>query len=670
MTTNSVSAPFPIFTDTDGDPLDLGYVYIGQPNQDAQTSPKSAYWDAALTSPAAQPIRTRGGYPVNNGTPARIYVDGDYSIKVNNRNGTLIYNAPTRTNRIDGGLISSVGSDVVTYTPSGTGAVATTVQSKLRETVSVTDYYANGVSGAKVDPTGVIDSTAGIQAALTYYGTLVAGDTSAAAGYVGDTLPELLFPAGTYLCGEVNMPSRIRIRCEGRAVIKSLTGTSATPAGYWSNDVVVNGEIDGLSFLYFDTVLRWQTNNADISFHTLRNVTAAKCNKLLDQVSYAASRSTTTLLDRLRVGYGVPQVARIYSDKSTVQNSWLVHDADSYLFFIDSFCSFKNNVLVPVGTGTSRAVIWWEASDQARSLLVEDMRFGGEAGQAPIAVIGNVNTTTNASDVYRNQGITFRRCELNSNKSYNPDGITAVDANVILRPTVAGGNKAIQFIKFEECYAGPDKSGGIVQYYGSSDVTTLLPSDFTIELDSSSLRSFIRGVNKPTSDVLARYLSYDQINRKVTGIRGPSGRIVPIDTATAGQKKITFSVDLSFPETYHTPVAFLVSLTGQGTSTNNSTAYGCVSVYIVTIQGFYDTSVKSKITYTKLHGNVMGIGGAMNADIVSAHFGTGDTGSNLYSLINSPGANAAVDVTIAFGTGISQLGACFVRPLFDFGLST
>lgn len=59
------------------------------------------------------------------------------------------------------------GSDVV-YTPAGTGAAPTTVQSKLLETVSVTEYYANGVSGAKVDPTGVVDSTAGIQAALDY----------------------------------------------------------------------------------------------------------------------------------------------------------------------------------------------------------------------------------------------------------------------------------------------------------------------------------------------------------------------------------------------------------------------------------------------------------------------------------------------------------------------
>jgi len=57
-------------------------------------------------------------------------------------------------------------ADQITYFPAGTGAVATTVQSKLRQSVSVLDFFANGVSGAAVDPTGVVPSHLGIQAAI------------------------------------------------------------------------------------------------------------------------------------------------------------------------------------------------------------------------------------------------------------------------------------------------------------------------------------------------------------------------------------------------------------------------------------------------------------------------------------------------------------------------
>ena len=161
MTTNSVSVPFPIFTDIDGNPLELGNIYIGQPNLDPQTSPKNAYWDAAMTLQASQPIQTRGGYPVRSGTPARIYVDGDYSIKVNNRNGTLIYSAPTRTEQLD--------SAVVNYTPSGTGAVATTVQSKLRGTaISVFDFMSDAQRTDAMSATPTVDCTNAVQAAVNH----------------------------------------------------------------------------------------------------------------------------------------------------------------------------------------------------------------------------------------------------------------------------------------------------------------------------------------------------------------------------------------------------------------------------------------------------------------------------------------------------------------------
>lgn len=107
MTALSIQPPFPIMTDIDGQPLEDGYIFIGVVNLQPIGNPITVYWDAALTIPAAQPIRTRGGYPMNSGTPARLYVNSDYSIQVQNRNGSVVYSSPTATERF-GDLIGSV----------------------------------------------------------------------------------------------------------------------------------------------------------------------------------------------------------------------------------------------------------------------------------------------------------------------------------------------------------------------------------------------------------------------------------------------------------------------------------------------------------------------------------------------------------------------------------
>lgn len=66
-------------------------------------------------------------------------------------------------------------ADLITYTPAGTGAVATTVQTKLRDSVSVKDFGAVG--------NGTTDDTAAVHAAITY-----------AKGRRGS----VFFPSGTY----------------------------------------------------------------------------------------------------------------------------------------------------------------------------------------------------------------------------------------------------------------------------------------------------------------------------------------------------------------------------------------------------------------------------------------------------------------------------------------
>lgn len=198
MSALSIQVPFPVFQDRDGQPLDNGYVWIGEPSLNAQTNPVNVYFDEALTIAAAQPLRTLNGYIYRSGSPAQVYVDGvDFSILVQDSKGSLVYSLASGTG------ISANASGIV-YDPAGTGAVPTTVQAKLREDVSVKDFGAVG--------DGVTDDTAAFAAAFA----------ASKSVYV---------PEGTYLAS-VDLPRAGSLVGAGNGIFASRSATIlVAPAG-------------------------------------------------------------------------------------------------------------------------------------------------------------------------------------------------------------------------------------------------------------------------------------------------------------------------------------------------------------------------------------------------------------------------------------------------------
>jgi hypothetical protein len=87
----AITSQYPIFTDSNGEPLENGYIYIGTVNVDPITNPILVYWDEALEIPAKQPIRTLAGNPNRNGSPANLYCDVDFSIIVKDKNDNTVY---------------------------------------------------------------------------------------------------------------------------------------------------------------------------------------------------------------------------------------------------------------------------------------------------------------------------------------------------------------------------------------------------------------------------------------------------------------------------------------------------------------------------------------------------------------------------------------------------
>jgi len=84
-------APYTTIADIDGSPLDAGFLFFGEFGKDPELFPMEVFWDVDFTVPAAQPIRTRNGYPVRNGSPAKVYLKtAQHSVAIKNRNGAFI----------------------------------------------------------------------------------------------------------------------------------------------------------------------------------------------------------------------------------------------------------------------------------------------------------------------------------------------------------------------------------------------------------------------------------------------------------------------------------------------------------------------------------------------------------------------------------------------------
>jgi len=130
----SVEAPYPAFADIDGQPLEDGYINIGTANLNPITNPINVYWDSALTITAAQPIRTSGGYPVYQGTPARFYVGVDYSIQVKDKKGTVVYTS------LNGNLGSS---NIIASNATGNGTQTIFTVSSDPSAIYINGVYQN-----------------------------------------------------------------------------------------------------------------------------------------------------------------------------------------------------------------------------------------------------------------------------------------------------------------------------------------------------------------------------------------------------------------------------------------------------------------------------------------------------------------------------------------------
>ena len=141
MALTQVTGPYPIFTDLDGTPLDDGYLYIGEINEDPEQNPIQVFFDANLTIPATQPIRTSNGYAYRNGTPALLYTAGEFSITIRNKRQEFVLYSPVGY----GFDPAAVSASVVKNDFIGDGVEVDFTLSSAPSTILATNIFINGV---------------------------------------------------------------------------------------------------------------------------------------------------------------------------------------------------------------------------------------------------------------------------------------------------------------------------------------------------------------------------------------------------------------------------------------------------------------------------------------------------------------------------------------------
>jgi len=327
MSALSIQPTFPIFTDIDGQPLENGYIWIGTENLDPQTNPINVYWDAALTIAATQPIRTLGGYPSRSGSPARMYVNSDYSIRVQNRNGSTVYSAPEATERL-----GQIPGTQVDFVQAGTGAVTRTMQNKVREyAVSVKDFGAVG-DGVTDDRTAINNAfsaviTRGSGTVFFPYGTYYITESIGNTNYGGVTQEIRIAvegePGTVINCNPsvyANTALYLRFQDAKQIVVKNLeincntkvsSGISATSVAYAEQIIIDNCTVDNCHAV----------NNAGVTTSVIPIYAASDAWGYIASVTNCVVRNVT----RAKTGLACQAIGVVGFAAMTVANNTVVN---------------------------------------------------------------------------------------------------------------------------------------------------------------------------------------------------------------------------------------------------------------------------------------------------------------------------------------------------------
>lgn len=201
------------FFDGNGDPLSGGKLYTYSAGT---TTPAVTYTSSAGNTAHSNPIILDAAGRVPGSSEIWLTDSVAYKFVLKDSNDVLQATWDNITGINSSGIRTN--ASLVTYDPPYAGSESTTVEDKLAQTVSVNDFGA--------DPTGVVDSTIAIQAAL-----------NSGAGVVS-------LEVGTYLFTSVTIPENVSLVGQGSTKTFLETATSGNAITF---DGAYNTQLHGFT---------------------------------------------------------------------------------------------------------------------------------------------------------------------------------------------------------------------------------------------------------------------------------------------------------------------------------------------------------------------------------------------------------------------------------------
>jgi hypothetical protein len=238
-----LAPPYPVFTDKNGDPLDNGYLYFGVVDKNPETNPIQVYYDANLTQPVAQPLRTSNGYPMRNGAPALIYADSQFSVTVRDKNSDLVIYSPVGYG-IDPGAISGV---VVVQDHTGDGVTTIFGIGASPSSENATNVYIDGVYQNK-STYSTSGTTLTFSQAPPLYSAIeiVSNQTGVLAGPASTTAQQVIYNEASP--GAVNRTVQAKLQ-----ETVSVKDFGATGDGVTDDTAAIQAAMDAGQKIYFPT---------------------------------------------------------------------------------------------------------------------------------------------------------------------------------------------------------------------------------------------------------------------------------------------------------------------------------------------------------------------------------------------------------------------------------